>query len=188
MPADGEVSLGRISGVPVDVSFSDILENLDMAGMLNFEAQHNSGWGIIMDYAFMNLSADTNVGFGGVIDAGVRRRIFEGLVSRRLDVAKGDMELYGGIRWWDNRITASFDPAILPGSPSARIDESWIDPIIGLRWTTPLSERWKLRLRGDVGGFNVGSSFTWSGTATALFRMTERLELQIGYRGCRCRL
>jgi hypothetical protein len=25
-----------------------------------------------MDYAFMNLSADTNVGFGGVIDAGFR--------------------------------------------------------------------------------------------------------------------
>jgi hypothetical protein len=24
-----------------------------MAGMLNFEAQHNNGWGIIMDYAFM---------------------------------------------------------------------------------------------------------------------------------------
>ena len=179
---EGETSLGRISGVPVDVSFSDILDNLDMAGMLNFEAQHKNGWGIIMDYAFMNLSADTNVGFGGVIDAGVRQRIFEGLVSRRLDLAKGDMELYGGIRWWDNRITADFDPVIWPGSPSARIDESWIDPIIGLRWTTPLSKRWKLRLRGDVGGFSVGSSFTWSGAATALFRMTERLELQVGYR------
>ncbi len=179
---DGEASLGRISGVPVDVSFSDILENLDMAGMLNFEAQHNSGWGVIMDYAFMNLSADTNVGFGGVIDAGVRQHIFEGLVSRHLDVTRGDMEFYGGIRRWDNRITASFDPAIFPGSPSSRIDESWVDPIIGLRWTTLISERWKLRLRGDVGGFNVGSSFTWSGSATALFHMTERLDLHIGYR------
>ena len=77
---------------------------------------------------------------------------------------------------------AGFDPGILPGSPSARVDESWVDPIIGLRWTTPLSERWKLRLRGDVGGFSIGSSFTWSGSATTIFRMTERLDLQIGYR------
>jgi hypothetical protein len=71
---------------------------------------------------------------------------------------------------------------ILASKMTSWTSRFWIDPIIGLRWTTLLSKRWKLRLRGDVGGFGVGSSFTGSGAATALFRMTERLELHIAYR------
>ena len=78
---NGSAGMGRVSGIAVDVSFSDILENLQMAGMLHFEAQHRNGWGIILDYGFVDLGADTSVGFGGVIDASIRQGILEALAT-----------------------------------------------------------------------------------------------------------
>jgi hypothetical protein len=41
-------------------------------------------------------------------------------------------------------------------------NEDWVDPIIGARFIIDLSERWQLLMGGDVGGFGVGSDFTWS--------------------------
>jgi len=178
----GSASMGRVDGVPVDVSFSDILENLEMAAMVHFEAHHKNGWGMIFDYGFMDLGADTTVGFGGVIDASVRQGILEALVSRRIGSGTGTLEAIGGIRWWDNQVRASFDPLIWNGSATARINEGWVDPIVGLRWTNAISTRWQLRLRGDIGGFGVGSDFTWSASASGLYKMSDRFDLEIGYR------
>ena len=179
---NGEAGMGRLMGVPVDVSFSDILENLEMAAMVHAEAQHVSGWGVIFDYGFMDLGTDTTVGLGGVLSASLRQDIWELFVSRRLSAGDGNTEIFAGVRGWDNRVRASIDPAVLPGSASARIDEDWVDPVVGMRWTGPLAERWQLRLRGDIGGFGVGSDFSWAVKATAFFRMTDSLVLEFGYR------
>jgi hypothetical protein len=180
---EGDASVGRVTGAPIDIDFSDILENLSMAGMINFEVQHNSGWGAIVDYAFMDLEADRTVGRGGVLDANVRQAIFEALITKDLGVEIGSLELIGGIRRWDNEIKASFDPAVVTGSVSTKIDEDWIDPIIGIRWTRPIAEQWNMRLSGDVGGFGIadGADLTWSATATVMFRMSEKLILDLGY-------
>ena len=51
----GDAGMGRVSGTPIDVDFSTILENLKMAAMVHFEAQHRDGWGIVLDYGFMDL-------------------------------------------------------------------------------------------------------------------------------------
>lgn len=179
---NGDATLGRVAGVPVDVSTDQILENLEAAFMLNFEARFDNGWGLVVDYGFMDLGADTTVGLGGVLDASVRQAILEVVATRRLDVAPGRLELFGGVRRWDNEIKASFDPAIGGGSLSTEINEDWVDPIVGLRWTRGLSDRWELRLRGDVGGFGVGSDFTWGANAAVFFRMSERMFLDLAYR------
>ena len=179
---DGDATLGRAAGVPVAVSTDQILENLEAAFMLNFEARFDNGWGVVFDYGFMDLGADTTVGLGGVVSASVRQAILEAIATRRLDVAAGRLELFGGVRWWDNRVRGSFDPAIVEGSLSTEINEDWVDPIVGLRWTRGLSDRWEIRLRGDVGGFGVGSDFTWAANAAVYFRMSERMFLDLGYR------
>ena len=179
---NGDATLGRAAGVPVDVSTEQILENLETAFMLNFEARFDNGWGFILDYGLMDLGADTTVGFGGVVSASVRQAITEVIATRRLDVAAGRLELLGGVRWWDNRVRGSFDPSVGNGSLSAEINEDWVDPFVGLRWTRGLSDRWQIRLRGDVGGFGVGSDFSWNANAALFFRMSERMFLDLGYR------
>ena len=179
---EGNAGMGRVVGIPVDVDFSTILENLSMAAMINFEAQHKNGWGFILDYGFMDLGADSTIGFGGVVDASLRQGILEALVTSNIGEANSGLDAYAGVRWWDNQIRASVDPAILPGSLNPRIDESWVDPIIGMRWTNQLSDNWDLLLRGDVGGFGIASDFTWSATATALYSFSDRFVLELGYR------
>lgn len=42
---------------------------------------------------------------------------------------------------------------------------SWVDPIIGARLSADLSTKVMVNLRGDIGGFGVGSDFTWNGSA-----------------------
>ena len=165
----GDATMGRVEGVPIDVDFSAILETLQMAAMSRFEAQHKSGWGILFDYGFMDLGADTTVGLGGVVDAGVKQGILEVLATRSVDVAVGELELLAGVRWWDNKVKASFDPVIIEGSLGTVINEDWLDPVIGARWTRGVSERWQVQLRADVGGFGVASDFSWGASASGFY-------------------
>ncbi len=57
-----------------------------------------------------------------------------------------------------------------------------MDPIIGGRFHMSLSERWLLTLRGDIGGFGVGSDLTWNVAARLGYRLSERTTLAFGYR------
>jgi hypothetical protein len=41
-------------------------------------------------------------------------------------------------------------------------DETWVDPLVGLQIVAQLSDRWAFRAEGDIGGFGVGSGFTWN--------------------------
>ena len=48
----------------------------------------------------------------------------------------------------------------------ARADSiDWVDPIVGLRLRHQFTPSQKVMLRGDVGGFGLGSSFTWQAAA-----------------------
>ena len=44
-------------------------------------------------------------------------------------------------------------------------DVDWVDPLIGLRVRHQLGPGQELMLRADVGGFGVGSEFSWNATA-----------------------
>ena len=76
----------------------------------------------------------------------------------------------------------NFDPVILPGSVNARIDEDWIDPVVGMRWTNALSEQWNLRLRGDIGGFGAASDFTWSAAVGLQYRFSKLFAVELQYK------
>lgn len=79
----------------------------------------------------MELDADTSVTFGGVLDASLRQGILEVLGSRSLDVSAGSLALLAGVRWWDNKVRASFDPAIINDGAFA-YDTTTHGPLLGL--------------------------------------------------------
>ena len=43
--------------------------------------------------------------------------------------------------------------------------ESWVDPLIGSRIGLDLTDRWAIVGEGNLGGFGVGSDFTWNAQA-----------------------
>jgi hypothetical protein len=93
---------------------------------------------------------------------------WSGLTSPQSSTA---LDLYAGGRvWWqrgDLDITASgtlnvFDLTFSRfGVISAEKNVSWVDPVVGARIRHQFAPTWDFALSGDVGGFGVGSKFSW---------------------------
>ena len=179
---EGEAGVGRVTGAEVDVDMSDILEVLDMGFMGHFEAHHSNGWGVALDYGFMDLSADISGPRGGVVDGQVRQGILEALIVNRRQSGDGHIDYFAGVRWWDNDMDVVVDPVILPGTASAEIDEDWIDVVIGVRWANPVSDKWTFSFRGDIGGLGLESDFTAVADMGFQFKMSRMTELDIRYK------
>jgi hypothetical protein len=156
----GHNSIGRATGLEVDIDMSDILEVLNMAGMLHFEAIKDDSWGMAIDYAFMDLRADISGQRGGVTDVKNRQGTFQADFFYRQPASLGVIDYIAGIRWWDIDLDVSVDIAVLPGSPELNVEEDWVDLYVGARWTAPINEQWSFFLRGDIGGFGLESDFT----------------------------
>jgi hypothetical protein len=178
----GDASVGRVTGADVELNFSDILETLDMAAMGHFEAHHKTGWGIALDYAFMDLAASRSNGLGGIVDASVRQGVFEALGMHRSQISNGTIDYFTGIRWWDNDISVRIDPGFIPGTIDTSNEQDWVDLIVGARWTTPINERWHFALRGDAGGLGLEADFTASLSIGARYAMTEIWTLDLQYK------
>jgi hypothetical protein len=150
----GDSQMGRIpQDFDVDVGPDDIFSNLDLGGMAHFEAHEAGGVGLWLDYAFMDLSMSND---NGLIQSqtGVYQGIFELFGTYRVPLRKGSFDYFAGVRWWHN----TFDFSMNSLSASRTID--WYDPVVGIRWTTPIDEDWHFRVRADIGGFTLGSDFT----------------------------
>jgi len=81
------------------------------------------------------------------------------------------LDIYaGGRAWWQRAnvdISATgtlniFDLTFTrTGVLSAEKSASWFDPLVGMRLRHQFAPGWNLVVSGDVGGFDVGSKFTW---------------------------
>ena len=172
---EGDASIGRVTGVDVDVDFKTILENLELGAMLHAEAFHESNWGIIVDYGFMSLGSESTLPLDGVVDAKVRQGVFQSHLAYRLDLDNGMLDFYAGIRWWDNDVDVNINPAILPGTVSVDVGEDWVDLVVGARLYHPISDRWVLQLIGDIGGV-TGADFTATLAAGLSIQMERKMD------------
>jgi hypothetical protein len=179
---EGNASIGRATGVEVDVEFSDILETLDMALMGHFEAHHMSGWGFWFDYGFMDLSQDISGPAGGVASADVRQGVLEAFALYRQELDHGKIDYLTGVRWWDNDIDATVDPAVYPGAKSINIDADWVDFVVGARWTHYFNQNWHFRLRGDIGGLGLSSDFTGTLSAGIIYVINDFMDIDLTYK------
>ena len=64
---------------------------------------------------------------------------------------------------------------------AARTDDWW-DPFIGLRARYNFNDRFYVTAKGDIGGFGVGSEFTWQAEAALGFHLTQNVFTEVGYR------
>jgi hypothetical protein len=178
---EGDAGVGRVQEAAVSVDFSDILETLEIGAMAAFAGQHESGWGFSLDYGFMDLRTDISGPRGGVADARVRQGVFEALVTRK--AGPGDeLHYFAGIRWWDNDLDLSIDPALLPLNPMLSTKEDWVDFVAGFQWTRSVSEEWTFSLRGDVGGLGMESDWTASAVIGFRYGINDRLDLDLKYK------
>ena len=174
----GETKLGRSPTVEIDMDFGDILEKLDIGFMGHFEAHNQNGWGIWIDYGFMDLSSDITGPAGGVTDMRMRQGVLEAFGIYRQSLGSGNIDYLAGIRWWDNDIDVSHN--LLP--LDVEVEEDWVDPVIGARWTTAINESWEFSVLGTVGGFGMGSDLSAGGAIGFKYVISDLLDLDLQYK------
>jgi hypothetical protein len=67
-------------------------------------------------------------------------------------------------------------------SGSVSTSEDWIDPVVGARVIYDVTDRLNVSLRGDIGGFGVGSDLAWGAAAIGHYKLTDRWSLDAGYK------
>ncbi len=174
----GDAAIGRTDPAPVDVSFSDLLENLRFGFMLHGEVRKGA-WGVMLDAFYVKLGSDLSTPLGGVLDLQVQVLVFEALLSRRFDLPRGSVDAYAGIRYWDVDLDVE-----LEGVVSGAIDrgDSWVDPVVGGRVIHYVGDDWFVMLRGDIGGFGVGSNFSWTAAAGVGYEVSDLFSIVAQYK------
>jgi hypothetical protein len=147
----GTVGIGNID---VDLSSpSNVLLNINFAFMGNVRVGYGD-WAFTIDAFYGNVGATKNQFSGSV-----KELIVEPTVSYRV------------FRWFEPLVGFRYDSVLgdtdgpLGRNQALRAD--WFDPIVGANLRLPLGSSVDLVFRGDVGGFGVGSKFTWQAFPTS---------------------
>ena len=173
---NGDAQVGPLE-VPVDSSMDDFFDTLDFGAMAAYRIE-NDEWSFAADATFMNLSDS--------------RQTAQGRASARLQTEQTTFMVTGGRRV-EPHLEALFSLAYFDVSADLRVrvlqqvrevsrEVDWIDPMIGLNYDRPLSGKWRITLRGDVGGFGLGSDFTWHALTKFTYQHSERWSWYFGYR------
>jgi outer membrane receptor protein involved in Fe transport len=163
----GETGVGG-NLADVDVSFSDVLENLELGGMGSLRVARNR-WAFTTEVIYMDLGASK-----GQVSADVDQWMVEPSLAFRVS---DRLETIVGARYM-NLSTEIRGP--FGRNASGTVD--WWDPIIGGKLTLPIREDLSFNLRADVGGFGVGSEFAWQAFPFVSWQLSERSSLEGGYR------
>lgn len=214
LPALNGSTTVRGRTVDINASIDQVLDRkipAQLFGMMGAFEARNGRFSFMGDLTYMKLGADgggvrsVQPQVGGVIGARasvqVQMVVAEAAVSYELlRATSGDSEtaldIYGGGRFWWQNMEAGLGLAaglnvdglvIGRGRALAKSgDVTWVDPMVGLRLRHRFSPKVDMVLRGDVGGFGVGSKFSWQamGYVNWEFARTERAvwSAMIGYR------
>jgi len=182
---DGTAStLPPLPAVGVDLSFGDVLENLN--GALMGAAEMRLGrWSVIGDVMFTQVTPSGTLPgrLGATVEVRSRSLMVEGDVLYRLyQSTPVDFDAGAGLRFWnlDNRLTIRGGRR--PGGLDYSVSERWIDPVLAGRVTARLGGPWSATAVGDIGGFSVGSRLTWQAIGTVNYQWNDNLALRAGYR------
>ena len=126
-----------------------------------------------------------------IIELGGAYQIFKWWSGGGGSVKDGDtfarstaIDVLAGARYWHQDMAIKLaltggldtDGLVLSGARAIAREGSvdWVDPLIGLRVRHQLAPGQELMLRGDVGGFDVGSQFSWNVTGAFSFDLAMR--------------
>jgi hypothetical protein len=188
-----DISGQTVRGSDVEVGFSDLLDNLEMAFMGSFAARKNN-WSLLADVVYLDLGADKTVDVSipvGPVQIPVTTSAsldLQGLVVHieagysLYSQGKSRLELIGGARYLDLDTDLFLELQSLGPGQSRAISDSlstW-DAIVGLNGHASVGERWYLPYYVDVG--TGDSKLTWQAVAGIGFRAGSVVDLALVYR------
>jgi len=171
-------------GDNVHISFSDLLDNLDMAFMGGFVASKGK-WSVVTDLIYLDVE-DDQTGSARVLGHNIRTKVDIGLEAWIVTLAGGytvmetdefRLDILAGGRYTWIKLPLEFDIGALKEktSPSEHI---W-DGIVGVRGDVVLADKWSIFYRADVG--SGGSDLTKQGLLALEYEF-DSFVASVGYR------
>jgi hypothetical protein len=188
LPAlDGTVTVRGFSA-DVDLSVGDTLDLLFDSGkfVATGRAEARKGNGLLtLDLMYLNLEENTQTAIGAGVDLRFKQLLLEFGGGYHL----GEWSLSG-----EGKPTLSVD--FLGGGRFIHLDsgltienfvdvdrsQDWLEPFLGGRLKVDIIDRLSVAVRGDIGGFGVGSHFTWSVATILAYQVSQWISLGAGYR------
>lgn len=180
---NGNTSINILNDADVDVSTSDIFDNLKIGGMIHLEGIYKNNWGLAFDFGFMDLEVDDMQGPLTTWASGVKQTTMELLCFKRIQINAGAFDVFLGARRWKNKIELIRNAGLVLPMISRQRDENWVDAIIGVRGIFDIAEDWQLMARGDIGGLGLESDFTAKTAVGIMYDITDSIVLDLQYIG-----
>lgn len=172
---------------PIKVSPSDALKDSQVSAMLIFEAKKQKH-GMLFDLLYTDSESDSTL-IGDPINLTLksisRNKMFSAAYEYELYNQGGStVDVFGGARYWkvDTILEFGGGLGILAGQ-RIRNAESWVDPLVGVKGTTPLGDS-QFYFTGWLsgGGFGVGSDSFYDFSANVGYQWNKSIGTTLGYR------
>ena len=163
----------------VDLSFSDILDNLDFTLMVHFEGMRDT-WGFMVDLNYLDIS-DTQKRPLVKVGSDVTSTIVDLAGIYRPSGMPEGLEAFAGIRYFDFDVEIDITgPG--GGTVSTESDEAYTDFLVGIRYTGRLSDSWIYRVRADASGGDTDGSWSALASVGYQFGQSKDKTIMLGYR------
>lgn len=189
---NGDVTVkGRTTDV--DVGPFELLDHLDGVPWMSYAEARNGRFSLYNDIFYAPLGVDAGaarsfdrVSVDATLGVDIRQTIIEAGATyefARWNAFGGStaVDVLAGARYWHQDVTINLDLTTTLDIAGLDISRNralarargvdWVDPLVGLRLRHQLAPGQELVLRGDVGGFDVGSQFSWNALAAYGFQI-----------------
>ena len=168
---EGELGIGPVTA-DVEVGLEDILNNLEF-GIMGTVRVGYGPWAITTEGLYMGLEGEKD-GVTAELDQWMVEptlsyrvsKYFEPFVGTRFNTLKGELR----------------GPGVLPEPVIPSGTQNWWDPDHRRKPDLAVGQEFQPKAAGDVGGFGVGSDFTWQVYPYFNWQFARWGSLQLGYR------
>ncbi|MBB4122760.1 YfaZ family outer membrane protein [Martelella radicis] len=178
--------------VRVDRSFSEILEELNLAGFVNFYAT-NGTFGAYADVMYVDTREAhatgpvTLPGIGPVpgVNVNLDTKLFNAALFgtyRLADTDRFALDALAGIRVFKAWADVSAGITGTPNAYRAKSDFGWVDPAIGARMEYDFGKGFSFVGQADIGGSSGGSDLTWQAMGAVKYDVSKTTALSLGYK------
>ena len=187
---NGDIATFGLAPVAVDVTPLDLIENIDDVissldvAIIGAGEIRKGDFGVFADLYYLDLSTDlaTPGPLFSSVEVGTELLIFTALGSYRvLKNEAAHLDALAGLRVWSVDVDLDLAAGILPAA-SFSDGDTWVDPVVGLKGRTSLSEHTYVTGWAMIGGFDVSSDFMWDVFGSVGYEANDWLSLVAGFR------
>jgi hypothetical protein len=173
---------------PIDISPSDAIEDTETGLMLLFDAKRGRH-GVFADFLYTDVRSDEDLlppPIGLTLRSVTKTTIFS--LAYQYEVSRHDhavLDLVAGTRYWNIDSELSFGSGTGGPLDGRRVDndESWFDPMLGVKGRMPLGNTdFYIQGGATLGGFGVGSDLFYDLDGAIGYQWTPTIGSALGYR------